>query len=109
MKVTDVVIRMSKGSSKIKAFAVVAFDNDFTVNAFKVVDGPNGLFVGSPSQKGADGKFYNTIRMKRDSGISSEVTEKVLAKYNETVGASGNDTGAEGQEEDVPPEFDEPA
>ena len=107
MKVTDVVIRMSKGSSKIRAFAVVTFDDEFTVNAFKVVEGPNGLFVGSPSQRGADGKFYNTIRMKRDSEINSEITEKVLAKYDETVGAAGHDAGA--PVEDEPPEFEEPA
>jgi len=107
MKVTDVVIRMSKGSSKIRAFAVVTFDDDFTVNAFKVVDGPNGLFVGSPSQRGADGKFYNTIRMKRDSEINGEITEKVLAKYDETVRAAGSDASAPAEEE--PPEFEEPA
>ncbi|PKM99513.1 MAG: hypothetical protein CVU78_05890 [Elusimicrobia bacterium HGW-Elusimicrobia-2] len=109
MKVTDVVIRMSKGSSKIKAFAVVTFDNDFTVNAFKVVEGPNGLFVGSPSQRGADGKFYNTIKIKRDSDINSEITEKVLAKYDETAGEPGPDSAAQGPEEDAPPEFEEPA
>ena len=83
MKVTDVVIRPSKGSSKIKAFAVVTFDGDFTVNSFKVVEGENGLFVASPSQRGGDGRFYNTIRLKRDSEIDNEIKEKVLAKYNE--------------------------
>ncbi|MEA2081501.1 MAG: septation protein SpoVG family protein [Elusimicrobiota bacterium] len=107
MKVTDVVIRMSKGSSKIRAFAVVTFDDDFTVNAFKVVEGPNGLFVGSPSQRGADGKFYNTIRMKRDVEINGEITEKVLAKYDETVRGSGAEMP--GPVEDEPPEFEEPA
>ncbi|PIU18830.1 MAG: septation protein spoVG [Elusimicrobia bacterium CG08_land_8_20_14_0_20_44_26] len=83
MKVTDVVIRLAKGSSKIKAFAVVTFDEDFTVNSFKVVEGEKGLFVASPSQRGADGKYYNTIRIKRDSEIDGEISEKVLAKYNE--------------------------
>jgi len=109
MKITDVVIRMSKGSSKIRAFAVVTFDDDFTVNAFKVVEGENGLFVGSPSQRGNDGKFYNTIRIKRDSEINSEITAKVLAKYDETVGVAGPDAGAPGRGEDEPPEFEEPA
>jgi len=109
MKITDVVIRMAKGASKVKAFAVVTFDNDFTVNAFKVVEGPNGLFVGSPSQRSADGKFYNTIKIKRDSDINSELSEKVLAKYNESADAAGAGAAGHDHEEDAPPKFEEPA
>ncbi len=111
MKITDVVIRMAKGSSKIRAFAVVTFDDDFTVNAFKVVEGEQGLFVGSPSQRGNDGKFYNTIRIKRDSEINSEITEQVLAKYDEAVGAPRREesAGAKTADADAPPEFEEPA
>ena len=86
MKVTDVKIRASKGSSKIKAFAVVTFDEILEVHSFKVVEGEKGLFVGMPSQRGQDGKFYNTIWIK-DENFRNEVAEKVLGKYNETAPA----------------------
>ncbi|MFH1956952.1 MAG: SpoVG family protein [bacterium] len=82
MKVTDVKIRMSKGSSKIKAFAVVTFDEILEVHSFKVVEGENGLFVGMPSQRGQGDKFYNTVWIK-DENFKNEVTEQVLGKYNE--------------------------
>ena len=82
MKVTDVIVRPSKGSSKIKAFAVIVFDDIFEVNSFKVVDGTDGLFVAMPSQRGQDGKFYNTVRIKSDE-LKSEITEKVLQKFND--------------------------
>lgn len=86
MKVTEVKIRLSKGSTKVKAFAVVTFDEIFEVHSFKVVDGEKGLFVGMPSQRGQDGKWYNTVWIN-DENLKNEVTEKVLSKYNENAKA----------------------
>ncbi|MCD6412821.1 MAG: SpoVG family protein [Elusimicrobia bacterium] len=82
MKVTDVTIRLSKGSSKIKAFATVVFDGILEVDSFKVVDGENGIFVATPSQRGSNGNYYNSVRMKSDE-LKQEITDRVLEKYNE--------------------------
>lgn len=86
MKVTDVKIRLSKSSTKVKAFAVVTFDEFFEVNSFKIVDGEKGLFVGMPSQRGQDGKWRNIVWIN-DENLKNEVTEEVLRKYNESTKA----------------------
>jgi len=56
------VLRMHRlnGDSNLKAFADVSFAGVFTVKGLKVVEGKNGLFVSMPSQKGKDGKWYNS-------------------------------------------------
>ncbi|MBU0759372.1 MAG: SpoVG family protein [Candidatus Omnitrophica bacterium] len=58
------VARMHRleGDSKLKAFADVSFAGVFMVKGLRVVEGKNGLFVSMPSEKGKDGKWYDTAR-----------------------------------------------
>jgi stage V sporulation protein G len=53
-------IRKLEGDSKLKAFADVSFAGVFLVKGLKVLEGKNGLFVGMPSERGKDGKWYDT-------------------------------------------------
>jgi stage V sporulation protein G len=57
------VMRMRRmdGESSLKAFADVSFAGVFIVKGLKVIEGKNGLFVGMPSEKGKDGKWYNKV------------------------------------------------
>jgi len=62
--------------SNLKAFADVSFAGVFLVKGLKVVEGKNGLFVGMPSGRGKDGKWYN---------IAYPLTKEFKAVLNEIV------------------------
>jgi len=56
------VLRLHRfnSDSNLKAFADVSFAGVFIVKGIRVIEGKNGLFVSMPSEKGKDGKWYNT-------------------------------------------------
>jgi len=91
MKVVESKIKMLDGTSKLKAFAEVAFslDNSNDVhmvwNSLKIFDGANGLFVKMPDRQ-YEGKnpTYIYINWKTTPGkaLQDEITACVLAKYN---------------------------
>jgi len=87
MKITNVKIRLSSGSSKIKAFATVKFDDIIEINSFKVVEGKDGLFVGMPSQQGAGGKFFNIVFIT-DENFKKQVCDRILEEYEKFIGDS---------------------
>ena len=111
--------RMNKGSwGKIRAFFDLQTEEGFTIKGFKLVDGPKGLFVGFPSQKGTDDEYRDTIWAERElklsvAAIASKVYEsndgvkcqdnyvereqKAIADYQERVEASQQDP-----DEDIP-------
>ena len=68
---------MSKGDwGKIKAFFSVELSG-FTMKGFKLIEGVNGLFVAPPSQKDSDGKYNNTVFVKK---IEMETLTKLAIK-----------------------------
>ena len=75
------ISRMTKGEwSKIRAFFDLETEDGFTLKGFKLVEGPNVVFVGFPSQKGKDDEYRNTIWADRDLkdellGIAKEAYE----------------------------------
>ncbi|MFH1853878.1 MAG: SpoVG family protein [Candidatus Omnitrophota bacterium] len=76
------VVRMHRidGDSKLKAFADVSFAGVFMVKGLRVVEGKSGLFVSMPSEKGKDGKWYDTAHplTKEFRGL---LNEAVLEHY----------------------------
>ena len=51
------IARMTKGEwGKIKAFFDLDIDG-IIIKGFKLIDGTNGMFVGSPSVKNKEGKY----------------------------------------------------
>ncbi len=53
MEITEVRIFLKDASpnTKLKAYAVVVFDNSFAIRNIKVIDGPRGIFIAMPSRK----------------------------------------------------------
>ena len=92
---------MNKGDwGKVKAFFDLSISvpvedqqgeattSDLTIKGFKLVDGVDGLFVGFPSAKGADGEWYDTIW--GDGDVKNLVKVLALEKYNEEELAVGD-------------------
>ena len=78
------VLRLHRlsGESSLKAFADVSFAGVFIVKGIKVVEGKNGLFVSMPSEKGKDGKWYNTAHPLTKE-FRESLNEVVLQAYEE--------------------------
>lgn len=75
MKITDVKFN-SVESGNLLAFATVTFDDSVTVKGFRILEGDDGPFVGCPSEKGKDGKYYPTITFDKKTFKSSMETIK---------------------------------
>lgn len=58
MEISDIRIRRVQGKERLKAYASVAFDNEFVVHNIKVIETPEGsLFIAMPSRVSPDGSF----------------------------------------------------
>jgi stage V sporulation protein G len=77
------VVRLHRfdGESKTKAFVDVAID-DFIVKGVRVVQGPKGLFLAMPQEKGKDGKWYDSF-FPVTKEARENLSEIVLAAYQE--------------------------
>tara|TARA_Y100001938_G_C8003436_1_gene386004 strand:+ start:488 stop:802 length:315 start_codon:yes stop_codon:yes gene_type:complete len=101
------VSRIATGDwGKIKAFFDVTTTEGITIKGFKIVEGPNGVFVGCPSEKDSSGTYKDKVWM--DKEIKDELTE--LAKDAFKNGINGgnsnfnvNLTGNQQQEDDKIP------
>ena len=72
MEISDIRIRRVQGKERLKAYASVAFDNEFVVHNIKVIETPEGsLFIAMPSRVSPDGSFKDIAHpIHRISGIS---------------------------------------
>ena len=61
------IARMTKGNwGKIKAFFDVKIKG-ITIKGFKLIEGIEGMFVGSPSIKKEDNSYDNIITLEKDT------------------------------------------
>lgn len=68
--------------SSLRAYADVVFDDFLLIKGFKIlVSKSGGLFIGMPSKKGKDGKYYNQVEFKNDDFIS-DLRSSILEAYN---------------------------
>ena len=90
MKITDIRLRAVKSENevKLKAYADVTFDGSFVVHGLKIIDGQKGLFVAMPSRKMPDGE-YKDIAHPITPELRKEITDTVIAKYNEVMESEG--------------------
>ncbi|MFA5060641.1 MAG: septation protein SpoVG family protein [Candidatus Omnitrophota bacterium] len=76
------IARMHKvdGNNRVKAFVDMNIADLVVVKGLRVVDGPKGLFVAMPQQKGKDKKWYDTIRcLSRD--VRFAISQQILDVY----------------------------
>ena len=90
MKITNIRLRAVKSENevKLKAYADVTFDGSFVVHGLKIIDGQKGMFVAMPSRKMPDGE-YKDIAHPITPELRKEITDTVIAKYNEVMESEG--------------------
>ncbi len=77
------IVRMNpyNGESKTRAFFDVETTEGIIIKGLTLVEGNNGLFVGVPSEKGKDGKYYDKVIFPKE--LKDELSELALKKYEE--------------------------
>jgi DNA-binding cell septation regulator SpoVG len=86
MKVLN--MRLAQGTSAIKAFFDVETSESITVKGFKVAQSATGLFVGMPSEKDQNGKWWDRVLMPKE--LKTELAELALQEYRTLSGDAGS-------------------
>lgn len=69
--------------SSLRAYADVILDDLLVIKGFKIlVSKSGGLFIGMPSKKGKDGKYYDQIEFKVNE-FQSELRNRILEAYKD--------------------------
>ncbi len=77
----DVTVRMNeKGQSKIRAYATVVLDRLIRIRGIKVIEGPQGLFIGYPNFKNPQGKFLEFV-VPENREIRNIIQQRVLQSF----------------------------
>ena len=67
--------------SSLRAYVDVILDDLLVIKGFKILVGKSGsLFIGMPSKKGKDGKYYDQIEFKVNA-FQSELRTRILEAY----------------------------
>ena len=79
------VIRLHRfdGDGATKAICDVAICEEFLVKGFRIVEGREGLFVGSPREQGKDGKWYSKA-LALTAQTKEALNEAVISSYEES-------------------------
>ena len=83
MEISDIRIRRVQGKERLKAYASVAFDNEFVVHNIKVIETPEGsLFIATPSRVSPDGSFKD-IAHPISQDFRDKLSSAVLKVFSE--------------------------
>lgn len=80
MKIARMTQYQAAGT-KTKAFFDLETHEGITIKGLTLVEGPKGLFVSVPSDKGKDGKYYEKVLLPQD--LKTQLNEMALTKYGE--------------------------
>lgn len=73
-----------EGSSKTVAFFDIETSEDIIVKGFTLVDGPKGLFISAPSDKGKDDKYYEKVILPHE--LKNQLSDMAIEKYHQLKG-----------------------
>jgi len=78
------VIRLHKfdGEGPTKAVCDVSICDEFLVKGFRIIEGKNGLFVGTPREQGKDGKWYSNV-FPLTTSAKEALSQAVLSAYED--------------------------
>jgi len=80
MKITEVKV-FPVDEEKLKAYAMIVFDQCFVVRDLKIISGTSGLFVAMPSKKRKDGTFKDVAHpLNRET--RQEIEKAVIDEYH---------------------------
>jgi DNA-binding cell septation regulator SpoVG len=84
MNITEVKIYpfdFGEPGSSLRAYADVTLEHAILIKGFRVLAAKNGgIFVGFPSKKGKDGKFYDLVEFK-SATLQSSLRSAILEAY----------------------------
>lgn len=84
MKISDIRIRrIQKPDGMLKAVASITIDDCFVIHDIKILEGENGIFIGMPSRKTAEGD-YKDIAHPLNSETRDAIRDVILTAYRET-------------------------
>ena len=90
--------RIKKGSwGKVVAFFDLSIQG-VTIKGFKLVEGSNGLFVGSPSKEDKNNEYQDIVWIEKE--VRNKITELATKSYNSDSEAGINQTS--GSDIEVP-------
>lgn len=78
--------RQDKGN--LKAFANIDINGKIEIYGVRLLDGKNGMFLGMPSRKGQDDKYYDHVKIK-DEPLRDQILAAVVKAY-EADGKGGD-------------------
>jgi DNA-binding cell septation regulator SpoVG len=73
-------------NNKIRAILTIKTSEGFEMKNFKLFEGDNGWFVSSPSIKGKDDKYYDTIWIAKE--LREELNKQAGETYNPQLKAN---------------------
>lgn len=80
MEITSVKITRVEGNMRVKGVASITIDNCFVVHNIKIIESQNGLFIGMPSVKTADGSFKD-IAHPINTEARDKIQKAILEEY----------------------------
>lgn len=69
-----------EGDTKTVAYFDLQTEEGIIVKGFRLVNGPNGLFVGIPSEKGKDDKYYDSVVLPKE--VKDPLQTMAIEEYN---------------------------
>jgi len=69
-----------------KAFIDLQTDEGILIKGFKLIQGPTGLFVGAPSEKGKDGKWYESVLIPKE--LKEDLNTMAQKEYRNLAASS---------------------
>lgn len=83
-----------------KAFIDLATEEGIVIKGFKLVQGPTGLFVGAPSEKGKDGKWYESVIIPKE--LKEDLNSMAQREYHKLAAGSQEMPHHEEEGSDLP-------
>ena len=81
------------GTGKTVAFFDVETEEGMNIKGFTLVEGSNGLFVGVPSEKGKDDKYYDRVYVPKE--LKEQLADMAISMYNESKDGGASSNGAD--------------
>lgn len=79
-------MNLFEGDSKLVAFFDIQTEEGIVAKGFRLINGPNGLFVGAPSEKGKDDKYYDNVILPKE--LKESLQTMAIDEYNKLKGGS---------------------
>ena len=80
MKIARMTPLPQDGNGKLAAFFDVQTDDGIIIKGFRLINGPKGKFISPPSDKGKDGKYYESVILPRD--IRENLEKIAIEQYD---------------------------